>query len=771
MKKYLAALAATLLAGLGLGSCALSGHEDARAGDSDFAGIIGRTLDQSVPAWPSRPVPRSDAPNIVVWLLDDAGFAHLEPYGGLVRTPILTSLARNGALFRNFNAPPLCSPSRAALLSGRNSHSVGMGSHVMSIAGFPGYNGQVPPSTASITRILRDAGYATFAVGKWDQTPLSESSAAGPFNHWPSGQGFERFYGFLGGDAHHFSPSLWSDHSPVHPGDGDQDYFLTTDLADHAMEFIGALRANNSQRPFFLYFATGAVHAPHHAPEEYIRRYRGAFDEGWDVLRERVFQRQIDSGVVPQGTTLTPRSDEIPAWESLSDEQRTLYARQMEAFAGQLEHADHEFGRMLAYLERIGELDNTIIIVTSDNGASAEGGLAGMHNEGLTLNGRALSDAANARFLVEWGGPATVPHFHAGWAMVGNTPFAYYKHHTEGGGSRVPLILSWRRANFAAGVRPQYGHMIDIGPTLLEAGAISAPSTVDGVEQAPLHGQSLLYALLDPEAPSRRTRQYYEVWGNRAIYEDGWRASTIHANIMPWQPAVPGNVDLDVWRLFNVNEDFSESRDLSGLYPERLRRLQTLWEEEARRYGVFPIDPDRRPRFNAQMTTLGPSGPRVEYFPEGAIAIPEALAPQVKNRSFSIGADIHTDGRDSGVIVAAGGVTGGYALYLRDGYPTYVHNLYNEDHFYVRGDRRLPAGRVQLTFQFDKSDEGNGGVGTLLVNGVAIGSARIPETVRRNFSIEDGMDIGRDEGSTVTDEYDTPNAFTGQIERVVFDLR
>jgi len=313
--------------------------------------------------------------------------------------------------------------------------------------------------------------------------------------------------------------------------------------------------------------------------------------------------------------------------------------------------------------------------------------------------------------------------------------------------------------------------MIDIGPTMLEAGGVALPRTVDGVEQVPLHGESLLYALRDPGAPSRRTRQYFEAWGNRAIYENGWRASTIHANIMPWQPAATGDIDQDVWRLYHVEEDFSESRDLAGLYPERLRQLQSLWESEAQRYGVYPIDPDRRPRFNVQMTTLGPSGTRVEYVPEGAVGIPEALAPQVKNRSFSITAAIRTSRRANGVIVAAGGVTGGYSLYVDDGFPVYVHNLYNEAHYFVRSSRSIPAGEVEVTFRFDRSEQGNGGVGVILIDGEVVGSAPIADTVRRNFSIEEGMDIGRDEGSPVTTEYNTPNEFNGEIDQVLFDLR
>ena len=759
-----------LLAALLSGCGTPPGQDRAAEPAAPFAGVVGRTLAESVPAWPERPTPPDGAPNVVLWLLDDAGFAHLEPYGGGIPTPTVQRVADAGLTYTNFHSVPLCSPARAALLTGRNHHAVAMGSHILSAAGFPGYHGRVPASAASFPRILRDRGYATYALGKWDQTPGTEASVAGPFDTWPLRQGFDRFYGFLGGEAHHFAPSLWSDHSPVSPGG--EDYFLTTDLADRAMEFIGGLRANDPDKPFLLYWATGAVHAPHHAPADEIARFRGAFDAGWDVLRARTLERQHALGLVPEGTVLAAKQGGVPDWDDLPPAERRLYARQMEAFAGQLAHADREFGRILALIEHLGELDNTLVVVTSDNGASAEGGMAGLHNEAVIFNGRRLTFEENAAFEDRWGGPETVNHFHAGWAAAGNTPFPFYKHHVDGGGTHVPLVVSWPAGIAARGVRTQYHHVIDLAPTLLAAAGLAAPGTVGGVPQQPLDGIDIAYTFAAPEAPSRRTVQYYEIWGNRGIYRDGWKAATIHNAIMPWQTPVPGDPDTNAWRLYHVAEDFSESRDLAAEYPERLRALQDAWEVEAGKYDVFPLDPDRRTRFIALMNRSGRKESVIRYLPEGARRIPEALSPPVKNRSFRVTAHLDTRAGavPEGVILAAGGITGGYALFVEDGVPVYMHNLFNQSHYYVRGDRVLPAGAVAMEFRFARHAEGNGGIGTLLLDGEAIGAADIPATVPNGYSIEDGFDIALDDGSPVAPDYDAPFPFSGTVREVVFDL-
>ena len=737
----------------------------------NFTGVIGPTAGESVPAWPEAPRPPDGAPNVVVWLLDDAGYANFEPYGGMIETPTISRLADNGLVYANFHSVPLCSPARAALLAGRNHHSVSMGSHVMSAAGFPGYHARIQKSAGSIATILRGQGYATYAFGKWDQTPPAEVSVAGPFDRWPSGQGFERFYGFMAAEAHHFHPSLWADHTPVLPPD-DEDYFLTTDLADKAIEFVGGLRAIDRERPFLLYWSTGAVHAPHHAPREFIDKYNGVFDDGWDHYRETAHRRQLERGLLPAGTRLSERRPEVPAWADVPQEQRPLYARQMQAFAGQLEHADRQFGRIVDYLERIGELENTIIIITSDNGASAEGGMAGLHNEAASFNSQTVSFESNQPYLDKWGGPDTVNHFHTGWGMASNTPFPFYKHQVDAGGTTVPLIIHWPERIKQAGVRTQYHHIIDVVPTLLDMMGVEAPEVIDGVEQLPFDGISMAYTFDQPDADDERTSQYFEIWGNRGMYKDGWQASTIHNNIMPWQPPIPGDLNDDVWRLYHVAEDFSHSVDLAAERPDKLRELLDAWAVEAEKYGVYPVDPNRRGRVRANIVRAGRQEKVIEYFPEGATRIPETMSPNVKNKSFLIRANLDMPAGESGegVIVTAGGVTGGYAVYVSDGYPVYVHNLYNEEHYYVRGNRRLPAGESELEFRFVKNADDNGGVGTFLLDGDEIGSAAIPETTSNLFSVEDGFDVGLDYGSSVTSEYDPPFTFTGRIVNVVFDL-
>ena len=737
-----------------------------------FQGVIGKTKEDSVPFWPQRASPPDGAPNVIVWLLDDAGYAHLEPYGGLVSTPTIEALSQRGLTYSDFHSVPLCSPARAALLTGRNHHSVAMGSHVMSPAGFPGYNGRIPKSAGSFAKIMQEAGYATYVIGKWDQTPPIEASVAGPFDSWPSRHGFDRFYGFMGADAHHFHPSLWTDHTPIAPYQNDPDYFLTTDMANKAIEFIGGLRANGAKKPFLLYWSTGAVHAPHHAPKAYIDKYSGKFDMGWDQAREIIFKRQLELGVIPSGTKLSPKLDVIPDWESLSGDEQRLYARQMEAFAGQLEHADHQFGRILALLERLGELDNTLIIVTSDNGASAEGGMAGLHNEMLSLNSQSVGFESSQRFFDDWGGPNTVNHFHTGWGMAGNTPFPYFKHHIDGGGTQVPMILVWPEKIKNSGVRRQYHHVIDIGPTILDLANLDAPRMIDGVEQKPLDGMSMAYTFENPNVESRRTLQYYEVWGNRGIYKDGWKAATIHNEIMPWNPPFPGELENDVWRLYHVKEDFSQSTDLADRYPEKLKELQIVWEAEAARYGVFPLDPDRRSRVRYQLNQVGRKETVIRYLPPGAVRIPEALSPPVKNKSHTITATLRTEKGETpnGVIVASGGVTGGYSLYVDNGYPVYAYNLYNEKIFKLRSDTPLSDGESVLEFRFEKNKENNGGWASMFLNDQPVGRVEIPEKTLILFSVEDGFDVGRDEGSPVVSDYHSPFVFSGQLDSVTFDL-
>jgi arylsulfatase len=737
-----------------------------------FPGKIGRSPEKSTPAWPERSVAPEGAPNVLIWLLDDAGFAHLSPYGGVIDTPTIEGIAEDGVVFSNFHSVPLCSPARAALLAGRNHHSIGMGSHVMSPAGFPGYNSRIPKSAGSLARVLKDNGYATFALGKWDQTPVVEAGPAGPFDSWPSGQGFDHFYGFVGGEAHHFSPSLWSDHTAISPHEGNPGYFLTTDLADQAIDYLSNLRATRPGTPFFMYWATGAVHAPHHAPQDYIDAYRGRFDGGWDATRAAILDQQKERGIAPESARLSPRPDVIPGWDTLPFEERALYARQMEAFAAQLTHADEQFGRLLDYLESTGSLENTIVIVTSDNGSSAEGGMYGLHNEALSLNSQTSTFEANNKFLNEWGGPRTANHFHAGWGMAGNTPFPYFKHHSDEGGTRVPMLLSWPAGMAERGVRAQYHHMIDVMPTVLALAGVQPAESIDGIMQQPLDGVDMTYAVRNEDAEDVRVRQYFEIWGNRAIYDDGWLAVTIHNEIMPWQVPIPGKVEDDVWRLYNLRDDFSASTDLAEDLPEKLEQLKKSWDSEAEKYGVFPLDPNRRARFIAAMNKSGPRGSLLRYPGQGVYRVPEALSPPVKNRSYEIRVrlDSFDPDADSGVLVAAGGKTGGYTLYIDNGYVYYEYNLYNEEFFVARSNARLSAGDQAIRLTFDKDNVGNGGLTRLFFGDSKVGEVMLSETVRNSFSIEDGFDIGRDSGSSVSRNYKPPYRYSGQIADVEFEL-
>ena len=737
----------------------------------EFPGRAAKTPTGSMPAWPVRRKPRLDAPNILIWLLDDAGFAHLEPYGGLVETPTVARVADAGLIFSNFHSVPLCSPARAALLAGRNHHSVSMGSHVMSPAGYPGYNSRIPPSAGSLAAVLQQEGYATYALGKWDQTPVVESGPAGPFDSWPSGQGFDHFYGFLGGEASHFYPNLWRDHTPVAPHENNPDYFLTEDLADQAIAYLSALRSTRPDTPFFMYWATGAVHAPHQAPKEYIERYEGEYAQGWDSAREQILGNQIEIGIAPEGTRLAPKPVLVEEWSNLNERERALYARQMEAFAAQLTHADEQFGRILQFLEEEGELDNTIIVVTSDNGASGEGGMHGLHNEALSFNSQQRSFEAHYRFLEEWGGPETTNHFHAGWGMAGNTPFPFFKHHSDLGGTRVPMIIAWPGQIEERGIRDQYHHIIDVMPTILSLAGVDAPETLHGVQQQPLDGVDMSYAITGFDLPSRRNRQYFEIWGNRAIYDRGWLAVTIHNNIMPWQ--VPNTADPadDVWRLYNLIKDFSASRDLAAEQPEKLTELKELWGEEAEQYGVFPLDPNRRARFIAAMNKSGPKGNIIRYPGSGVHHIPEALSPPVKRRSHEIVVRLtHGYGGEEGVLVAAGGKTGGYTLYAKDGHLYYSYNYFTEQVFTVESSRKIPIGAKELSMSFTRDADSFAGNVGLFVDQLEAGQGRVAAAIPNSFSIEDPFDIGMDSASAVVPAYQPPFPYSGLIQEVVFLL-
>jgi arylsulfatase len=736
-----------------------------------FGGVIGTRLADSVEAWPEPASPPERAPNVLIWLIDDAGFAHLGAFGGVIDTPNLDRLAATGLAYTNFHATPLCSPSRAALLTGRNSHAVHMGSHASTAMGFPGYDAHIPASAATTAKVLREQGYATIALGKWDHTPAQYISPAGPFELWPLGQGFEHFYGFQSFESDHYQPTLWQGNSLLSPAGRDKNYFLTTDLADRAIELIDNMAATDSDKPFYLYWATGAVHSPHQAPEEWRQRYRGRFDGGWDSTREKIFRRQMELGILPSGTRLSPRPADIPAWSGLSPDEKRLYARQMEVFAAQLSQADHEFGRILAALERSGELDNTLVIVTSDNGASAEGGLGGLYSMMRGANGQPPTLAENLQRLENWGGPGTMPHYHAGWAMAGNTPFRYFKQSAFSGGRHVPLILHWPAGIRAHGeLRNQYHHLIDISPSILMAAGVVPPQSVDGVRQQPIDGIAMNYSFEDPNAPDRRLLQYYELWGNRGIYENGWLAVVQH-NSAPWEITLRHSFDDDRWELFNLDEDFSETENLAAGQPERLAALQTRFDELARQYGIYPLD-DYIPRGLAIQRRLQGDRTRFEY--AGApLAVAELLMPPIKQQSHWITANVTVADLPNGVIAAAGGEEAGFSFYLKDGLLQYVYNDLGRGESRLSSQRPLRAGHFTVSFRYQALPGTPAhGSGELYIDGERVAMGEMARSVPFTYSgAGELFNIGQDTGTAVTPDYDPPFSFQGTIEDVVIELK
>ncbi len=754
-----------LLVMLGFAGCV----EERRGTEQEFKGKIARSYDESEEWWPEPVRAPEGAPNILIILLDDVGFAHIGCYGGLIETPNIDALAARGLLYDNFHTTALCSPSRACIMAGRNPHSIGMGSHSLTAMGFPGYNAMIPKSAASVARIFQENGYTNYALGKWDHTPLYEVSVAGPFDHWPTREGFDHFYGFMAADCHQFMPVWWAEHTPVEPWLGRDDYHVSTDMADKAIEYITGQESVAPDRPFFMFWAPGAMHSPHHAPREYLDKYRGKFDMGWDKAREIIFARQKKMGVIPANAKLTKRIDEIPAWDSLSEDERRLYARQMEAFAAQMEHVDMEIGRIIETLERIGDLDNTFIIITSDNGASGEGGLTGSFNETYVLNGLQTPFDANMAHYDGWGGPDTYPHFHAGWAMAGNTPFKYFKQAVHRGGIQDPLIIHWPDGIKARGeVRTQYHHIIDIAPTLLEVAGLEFMPDLDGVEQQPLDGISMVYTFDYPDAPGRREVQYYEMFGNRAIYADGWKAVTIHGNRMPWELNVIVPFEDDVWELYNLEEDFTESNDLAARYPEKLEEMKRLFDEQAWKYGVYPLFDDMIMRLARQQDRLFGGRKVFTYYYPGAVRIAEKASAPVKDRSHWIRTTIDLTGREEGVIVACGGFTGGYTMYIKNHRLHYDYNYYNGIYWSLRSPR-LPRGRTELAFHFTRTGPYEG-VGELYVNGRKVDEVEMPEMHISTFSLSETFDVGQDTGTPVSEGYRDHFRFKGDLDKVVFEL-
>jgi arylsulfatase len=736
-----------------------------------FNGKIAKTYQDSVEDWPEVQTFTGEEPNVLIILLDDVGYGHLGAYGGLTETPNIDALAEQGLLYNNFHTTALCSPSRAAILAGRNTHSIGLGSHALMAMGFPGYNGRVPMEAQEVARIAQEGGWTTYALGKWDHTPGFQVHQVGPYKYWPTNDGFDHTYTFMAADANNFTPVMWAGHEPIEPSRGNPDYHLSTDLADKAIHYLTGHVSIAPERPFFMFWAPGGMHAPHHAPPEYIEKYKGKFDMGWDEARVQIHKRQVEMGVIPEDAVLSERTEQIPTWDSLSDDEKRLYSRQMEAFAGQLDHLDNEIGRLVDTLERLGKLDNTLIILTSDNGSSGEGGLSGSHNEVLIINGQQTELEENLARYDEWGSEATNNHFHAGWAMAGNTPFKYFKQIVHRGGIQDPLIVHWPAGIEAQGeLRSQYHHIIDIGPTIMDVLDLEFMEEIDGIKQMPFDGISFAYSFNDADAPDQRTRQYYEQFGNRAMYLDGWKAVTIHGGRMPWDFAGVYPFEDDVWELYHVAEDFTESNNLAGEYPEKLEELKTAWDEEAWKYNVYPLYDNLQDRIANVTKIYSPQRDEFVYYPPGAVRISEPYSPSVKNKnhSFTAYAEIPPGGA-SGVLVAAGGLYGGYSLYVKDDRLVYEYNAFNEDRSIIESNGAIPEGEVELQAVYEVNEDKPATV-TLFVNGEQVGQGPVSRTHPGQFSLSETFDVGEDTGTPVSKNYTRDNAFSGNLDKVVVAL-
>ncbi|MBT8481812.1 MAG: arylsulfatase [Myxococcales bacterium] len=735
--------------------------------DESFGGKIARSYADSEEWWPEPDVPPEGAPNVIIFLLDDTGFAQIGSFGGLIDTPNIDRLAEGGLRYNDFHTTALCSPTRATLMAGRNPHTIGLGSHALTAMGFPGYNAMVPPTAKSVANYLEAEGYVNYALGKWDHTPLYEVSQVGPFDRWPSDEGFAHAYTFMAADVHQFIPVMWDDH---HPEPYRKTEHLDKDLANRAIDWITGHKSIKPDLPFMMLWASGSMHSPHHAPDSYIDKYRGKFDQGWDVAREQILARQKELGIVPANTVLTERIDEIPAWDGLPANEKKLYARQMEVFAAQLEYCDAQIGRVVDALERIGELDNTLIFVTSDNGASGEGGLAGTFNETYVLNGLQTPLDANLRALPRWGRWDTYPHYHAGWAMAGNTPFRYFKQSEHRGGQQDALVVHWPNGIEARGeIRSQYHHISDIAPTIMEATKTDFPEEYHGIEQQPFTGVAMNYSFNDADAPNAKKRQYYEMFGNRAIWVDGWKAVTIHANRMPWELNRVQPFDEDVWELYHVAEDFSEANDLAEENPEKLEELKKIFDEEAWANNVYPLHDDMIQRIAKQQDRLFGDRTEFVYFAPGAVRIGEKASAPVKNRSHEIVTTIELQGNEEGVIVAVGGMTGGFSMYIKDRKLHYDYNYLDGVHYHL-SSKRLPKGETEMKFNFIKTGD-FAGTGELFVNGEKVGTVEMPKMHISTYSLAETFDVGRDTGTQVDKAYEGgPFPFTGALDRVTINL-
>jgi arylsulfatase len=740
-----------------------------------FEGRIGTDWRDSEPWWPPEPTPPPGAPNVVLVVLDDVGYAQLGCYGSDIETPVFDGLAADGVRLANFHTTSLCSPTRACLLTGRNHHRSGMGRVADLAVGFPGYWGKPPRQNGYLSEILRAAGYACYAVGKWHLSPEDETNMAGSRVTWPLARGFDRWYGFHGGETHQFVPALFHDNHAVRPPRSlAEGYHLTEDLADRAIEFVGDLRAVDADQPFFLYFATGACHSPHQPPARWLARYRGRFDAGWDAWRTAVFERQLAAGLLPASTALSARPAWVPSWDSLAARDQAVAARFMECFAGFLSHADEQVGRVLAFLAERGELANTVVCVVSDNGASSEGGAEGSINDMRLQNLDPASRDEMAARINEIGGPLTHNNYPWGWTMAGNTPFRRWKREVHEGGVADPCILTWP-AGTARGlvepgaIRQQFAHAIDVLPTVLELTGVAAPAVLEDVAQTSIDGVSFGYLLsaAGARAAGRHKTQYFEMFGSRAIYHDGWKAVTFHPVGPLYDDQNPNApFEEDIWELYDVSADLSETRDLAGAHPDKVAELVELWWQEARRNQVLPLD--NRPLWALLHPKPDRRRPRSEYvYAQGGAPVPEAVAVNVRNRSHLLLVDLVVGDRPDGVLLALGSALGGWSLHILDGRLRYVHNLYGKERHVVSADSILAPGEHRLEYEFTK-DDGLGGTGVLRCDGIEAGRAPIPRFTPSGFAGTGvGLTCGYEWGPAVGAGYTAPFTFGGVIRRAV----
>ncbi|BAU65501.1 sulfatase [Stanieria sp. NIES-3757] len=747
-----------------------------------FKGKIGLTYKTSEPIKSQLKLPETfgieNAPNILLVLIDDAGYGQFGSFGGSIPTPTMDRVVKNGLQYTQFHTTALCSPTRAALLTGRNHHSVGNGVITEGGTGFPGYSGVIPSDAATFAQILQANGYATAWFGKNHNVPDWESSMAGPFDRWPRGLGFDYFYGFVGGDTDQYTPALVENTTRIEPPKTNADgspYHLTTDLADHAINYIQQLNAVSPQKPFFTYFATGATHAPHQVPQEWSDKFKGQFDMGWDKYREQTFERQKKLGVIPADAQLTPRPDSLPAWDSLSPEEQKVYARMMEVFAAFTAQTDYEVGRVIDAINKLGKLDNTLIFyIAGDNGSSAEGGFEGLLNEMTFFNALPESLADKEAAIDDLGGAQYYNHFPAAWAWAMDTPFQWTKQiASHFGGTRNGMGISWpARIKDKGGKRYQFGHVIDIAPTILEAVGIPEPVQVNGIGQKPIEGTSLVYTFDDAKASTRHTTQYFEMLGNQGIYSDGWMASALWSE--PWNPNPPTDKDLlnlD-WELYHVDEDFTQAVDLADQMPEKLQEMKDLFYAEAAKYSVLPLDGRKTERLDVANRPSLTEGRTHFVYPKG-IRLPEGSTPDLKHVNHTITVDVTIpDEGAEGMLATLGGRFAGYGLFIQDNKLVYHYNLAGVERYDVVSDRDVPTGNITLKAEYktDADQPYAGATVTLYANNRKIGQGRVEKTLPNRITLDETFDVGFDTGTPVKESYKLPFTFTGKLKQVAINL-